>query len=198
MRLSALLPMVVALTLGLLQPVTMASTITAGGIASGKDTLSNADGENALETQDYARAEKVFSSALASGKKDAGDEGYLRMGLGEALLWQGSINDAGKQFDKAKGLLKNADVKMRGRLLDDLAYMYQTQGKMDKAVDAMTDSLSLQQSNASNDPAAYVGAAFHLVNLLDRTGQLDKAEKNRHTSTGCADCKVRRRQLDGR
>ncbi len=175
MRLSALLPMV-ALVLGLLQPLTLASTITAG-TASGTNTISNADGENALETQDYARAEQVFSSALASGKKSAEDEGYLRMGLGEALLWQGSINDAGKQFDKAKSLLKDADVKMRGRLLDDFAYLYQTQGKMDKAVDAVTDSFSLQQSNATNDPAAYVGGAIHLVNLLDRTGQLDKAEK---------------------
>jgi len=176
MRLSALLPML-ALTLGFLQPVTIASTITAGGIASGTNTISNADGENALQTQDYARAQQVFSNALASGKKDASEEGYLRMGLGEALLWQGSIDDAGKQFDKAKSLLKNADITMKARLLDDYAYLYQTQGKMDKAVDAMTDSMTIQQSNASNDPAAYIGAAFHLVNLLDRTGQLNKAEK---------------------
>lgn len=175
MRLSALLPML-ALTFGLLQPVTLATNITAG-TASGTNTISNADGENALQTQDYARAQQVFTTALANNKKSGEDEGYLRLGLGEALLWQGSLAEAGKEFDKAKSLLKNADITLKARLLDDFAYLYQTQGKMDKAVDAMTDCLSIQQSNASNDPAAYIGAAIHLVNLLDRTGQLDQAEK---------------------
>jgi tetratricopeptide (TPR) repeat protein len=175
MRLSALLPMV-ALTFGLLQPVAMAAA-SAGGIESGTNVVSNADGENALECADYPRAQTAFESALASGKSNAETEGYLRLGLGEALLWQGSISDAGKQFDKAKSLLKNADQKMRARLLDDYAYYYQTQGKMDKALDAMTDALALQQANATSEPAVYVAAAMHLVNLLDRNGQLDKAEK---------------------
>ncbi len=175
LRLSILLP-VMALTFGLLQPGAMAAA-TAGGVESGTNVVSNADGENALETGDYPRAQTAFSSALASGKNNTETEGYLRLGLGEALLWQGSIADAGKQFDKAKSLLKNADQRYRARLLDDYAYFYQTQGKMDKALDSMTDALALQQANAKNEPAVYVAAAMHLVNLLDRNGQLDKAEK---------------------
>lgn len=127
LRLSTLLA-VGALTFGLLQPGAMAAA-TAGGVESGTNVVSNADGENALETGDYPRAQTAFSSALASGKNNTETEGYLRLGLGEALLWQGSIADAGKQFDKAKSLLKNADQRYRARLLDDYAYFYQTQGK---------------------------------------------------------------------
>ncbi|MBS2004677.1 MAG: tetratricopeptide repeat protein [Cyanobacteria bacterium SZAS LIN-5] len=175
MRLSALLTMV-ALTFGMLQPAATASA-NAGGVQAATNVVSNADGENALETGDYPRAQKAFSSALATGSSNAETEGYLRLGLGEALLWQGSLSDAGKQFDKAKSLLKNADQKLQARLLDDYAYYYQTQGKMDKALDSMTEALALQQANAANEPAVYVAAAMHLVNLLDRNGQLDKAEK---------------------
>lgn len=168
---------VVALTLCMSQAISQSAAnaaTTAGGVQTGEHGKSP-DGENALETGDYARAQQVFSQALASGKKDSQEEGYLRTGLGEALMWQGSINDAGKEFNKASSLLKNGDLKLRARLLEDLGYYYQTQGKMDKAVDAVTDAVTVAQANAQTDPATYVASAIHLTNLLDRTGQLDKA-----------------------
>jgi Tfp pilus assembly protein PilF len=174
MRLSALVSMV-AITTCLLQPVAIAAS-NVGAVQAASYT-SNADGENALETGDYSRAQQVFSSALANGKSDAITEGYLRLGLGEALMWQGSMNEADKSFKKASSLLKNADVKLKARLLDDLAYLYQIQGKMDNALDALGDALTIRQANAATEPAIYVATAVHMVNLLDRAGQLDKALK---------------------
>ncbi len=175
MRLPALLFMV-ALTTCLWHPVANAASTTAA--VQTTNYAANADGENALVTSDYKRAQKAFTAALASGKKDSATEGYLRIGLGESLLWQGSINDAGKEFNKATSLLKkDGDVKLKARLLDDLAYLYQAQGKMDKAVDSMGDALAIRQTDLSTDPGIYVATAMHMVNLLDRNGELDKAEK---------------------
>lgn len=180
MRLTVVLPMV-ALSFFLVQPNLFAASdlLAASNVAAvqTESYATNPDGENALQTGDYPRAQTVFSAALSAGKNDTNMEGYLRAGLGEALMWQGLLNEAGKEFSKATSLLKNADPKMRARLLDDLAYFNQTQGKMDKALDNTADALAIRQANLTADPAIYVSTAIHMVNLLDRTGQLDKAQK---------------------
>lgn len=179
MRLSVVLPVVALITFWW-QPVALAASNPAANTAAIQTAAytTNADGENALATSDYKRAQSAFSTALAGGKKEATTEAYLRIGLGESLLWQGSINEAGKEFNKAKSLLKkDGDVKLKARLLDDLAYFYQAQGKLSDALDAMGDSLAIRQADLVADPGIYVATAVHMVNLLDRNGQLDKALK---------------------
>jgi hypothetical protein len=140
--------------------------------------LVNADGENALATGDYTRAQSVFSAAIANVGKQPALEGYLRTALGEALLWQGKTSEAAKEFKRASSLVNTAFAAgddQRARLLDDMAWLYQSQNKMSNAVDAANQSLELRRANANVNPFLLMSSLGHVAYLMDLTGKLEQS-----------------------
>ena len=135
------------------------------------------DGDNALNVSDYARAERYFASALQGNISRKEQEGYLRTGYGEALLWLDKVSEASAQFKKARGILlggKSDNKQLQVRLLDDLAWLAESQSKLDQALQYAQDSLSVAKSSGAS-PLALVYALIHVAYLQDQNSQLEKA-----------------------
>jgi tetratricopeptide (TPR) repeat protein len=155
---------------------TALNNITAPSSAA-QNNMQATEGDNALNVSDYARAERYFSSALQGSVSNKEQESYLRTGYGEALLWLDKVSEAAGQFRKARQVLlggKNDNKQLQVRLLDDLAWLAESQSKPDQALQYAEDSLSLAKSSGSS-PLALVYALIHVAYLQDQNSQLEKA-----------------------
>ncbi|HEY9760244.1 MAG TPA: tetratricopeptide repeat protein [Oculatellaceae cyanobacterium] len=135
------------------------------------------EGDNALNVSDYARAENYFANALKGTISSKDAEGYLRTGYGEALLWLDKVSEAATQFKKARQILlsgKNTDKARQVRLLDDLAWLAEVQGKQDLALQYAEESLNLAKSSGASS-LALVCALIHVGYLQAQNSQLEKA-----------------------
>lgn len=136
------------------------------------------EGDNALNVADYPRAEKYFAAALSA--KGAANEGYLRTGYGEALLWQDKVSEAAVQFKKARSLLFGKDggagnSSARVRLLDDMAWMAQSQNRPDQALQSALESLQACKSDPQIPALTLVSTLVHVAALYDVNSQLEKS-----------------------
>jgi tetratricopeptide (TPR) repeat protein len=141
------------------------------------ETPTNQDGERLLHIGDYVRAEQSFRTALANAAKNSAAEMYAHLGLGEALLWQGQIADAGKEFKRAESLERKASAgpSLSSRLQDDYSWFYQAKDDLPKALEAAKSALAQRQAEG---PAASFATTFSLIHtayIADLMGQLSDA-----------------------
>ncbi len=136
------------------------------------------EGDNALNVGDYARAERYFASALGQSGLSKEQEGYLRTGYGEALLWLDRVSEAAAQFKKARNLIMDkggGDAARQVRLLDDQAWLAQAQNKLDVALQYAEDARRLGKSASGISPIALVSCMMHVAYLQDQNQQLEAA-----------------------
>jgi tetratricopeptide (TPR) repeat protein len=138
----------------------------------------NVDGENAINRGDYASAQSIFTAALNSASKKSASEAYLRCGLGEALLGQGDFTGSAKELKKALAIANSVTVggdDLKARVLDDLSWIWQSQNKLDKAIEACQQSLDIRRANAAKAPEALFESLMHTGYLCDETLHYDQA-----------------------
>lgn len=147
--------------------VAIAGTIAIAQSSPGANQVVVDDGEQAINMGDYPRAETLFLSSL----KTANDTNRptLEVGLGEAILWQGRISDAAKQFKKAQSVVKDNGM-LQARLADDLGYLYQAQGKLDDAIESTKEAVAILKRLNSSNTFPLVFTMYHYANLLALQG----------------------------
>lgn len=142
--------------------------LSASSIAPSASFVEDRDGESALDLEDYSRAENIFRSRLNGKNISASEEGYLRTGLAESLLWQGRFSECSKEFKKAYSLINKTEPAasdLRARILDDMGWLAEWQGDRAGAIDYCKKALGALQGVLGPEPA-------HLSGLLDHLGYL--------------------------
>jgi|AGTN01.1.fsa_nt_gi hypothetical protein len=125
------------------------------------------DGEQAINMGDYPRAETLFLSALKTANET--NRPTFEVGLGEAILWQGRISDAAKQFKRAQSAVKDNGM-LQARLSDDLGYLYQAQGKLDDAIESTKEAVAILKRVNSSNTFPLVFTMYHLAGVTSLKG----------------------------
>lgn len=125
------------------------------------------DGEQAINMGDYPRAETLFLSALKTANET--NRPTFEVGLGEAILWQGRISEAAKQFKRAQSVVKDNGM-LQARLSDDLGYLYQAQGKLDDAIESTKEAVAILKKVNSSNTFPLVFTMYHLAGLFSVQG----------------------------
>ncbi len=132
----------------------------------------NSDGENALDLEDYKRAESIYRGQL-SNKDGGAQEGYNRTCLGESLLWQGRFSEAGKELKKAFSLIDKSQPAisdLRARVLDDQAWLAESKQDNSSAIANCRAGLAALKG-VPNVPTEHIcGLLEHLGSLLKDAG----------------------------
>jgi len=137
------------------------------------------DGENALDLEDYARAEATYRSDL-SKKLGAAQEGYIRTGLGESLLWQGRFNEAGKELKRAYSLVDKTQPQasdLRARVLDAQSWLDETRKDRSSAIANCKAALDCLNNVKDADPPHRSAVLEHLGYLMRESGQYLEAAR---------------------
>lgn len=135
------------------------------------------EGERALDLGEYARAETLFLNQIKNAGKNDGNRGYLQLGLSEALLNQGRINEAAKEYKKAQSLLADQSKpdELTARLYDGMSWLYHAQGKLDDAVDYAQKAMSTRNSLSNPSTFMMVNTLTHLGAIMEAKGNLSQA-----------------------
>ncbi|MGH9550255.1 MAG: tetratricopeptide repeat protein, partial [Terriglobales bacterium] len=107
-----------------------------------------------------------------ASKPSGAEEGYLRTGLGEALLNQGRFSEAAKELKRAYSIIDKtqpATSDLRARVLDDMAWISQTQNDRSSAIAYCKQALAALQGVPNADPA-------HLLEMYEHLGSLTREE----------------------
>ncbi len=156
-------PAVLSLYLAFCCPAGAKQPVISAAVSS--DTIQS--GEQALKVGDYKSAVSIFTQAVNQAGK-GGDTAAALTGLGEAYLGQGMFTQALAPLNKALWLTQKnpgQDAQL-GRILDDMSWVYQAGGKMDKASDACRQALFIRQkfpgvdSDDLGDTAEHMGFIF--------------------------------------
>jgi len=127
------------------------------------------NGENALDMEEYSRAETLFKANL-SKKAGGAEDGYYHAGLGESLLWQGRVSEAAKEFKQAYKIVEKTEPAasdLRARVLDDLGWLSEAQNDPAGAMANAKLALAALKPVANADPS-------HLSYILEHLGYLKR------------------------
>jgi hypothetical protein len=129
-------------------------------------SYSNA-GFEAIAVGNYKHAEALFNEGLKQKGYDAKGQAVLLTGLGEALLWQDNVSKAASALNKAYSIgqrqfgEESADI---AETLEALSWLYQAQGKVDKAEDASEQAVAIRKK--------ILPGSYKLAESLEHRGQL--------------------------
>ncbi len=149
--------------------------------------------ENALDTGDYAGAQKLLTGRLNSfsGAKGSIGDVYLRVALIEALTWQGQLSAAAAELKKVSRALDNLapepaaaltddDVKeLKARALDDQGWLSEALGRLDEAKVNLSKAIALLEQLHAVDRQTWrlVSCTSHLAGLNAADGDYVGAQK---------------------
>lgn len=127
-------------------------------------------GDTALDVGNYQGAQNTFNLALRTmTPPDKESETEMKAGLCEALMWQGLIDQAAQELNKALSLSKGlaANSAARGRVLDDMAWLSQAQGNSARAETYCRQALEQRQLALGQNSPAVAESLEHLGSILD-------------------------------
>jgi tetratricopeptide (TPR) repeat protein len=135
------------------------------------------EAERALDLGQFKRAESIFTIALKQSSKSASDRPYLQMGLAEALLNQGKLLEAAREYKKARGLVEgaNATDELKARLYDGLSWLAQMQGQLSEAQTLGKTALAIRKASTTASPSMFVQTLMHMGYILELKGQLEQS-----------------------
>lgn len=137
-------------------------------------------GTESLSIGDYVSAERELKSALASLQhNDAFKKNVpaVQNKYAESLLWQGKFSDAAKEIKKAISIANSTSGPLSydyARALELQSWLLQAQGKNDKSVETMRDSLNVYQAKNTDTPELS-DALEHMGVLKETLGMYDQA-----------------------
>lgn len=136
------------------------------------------DGESALDLEDYTRAESIYRNRLSAKPKGL-QEAYLRIGLGESLLWLGRFSEASKELKRAYSLMNKDKTsgELQPRVLDDLSWLSEAQSDKDGAISYGKEALTAMQALPNPDPVHTCEILDHLGVLTTEKGLYQEAAK---------------------
>ncbi len=147
-------------------------------------TSFDADGDNALNVSDYARAQELFSNRLKNlgAAKGTFTEVGLRTGLFESLVWQGKLSEAAAELKRIHKVLdpltRSAQASeaeqvnlLNARVLDAQSWLEEGSGQRDKAIETLMQAISLLKQEGIKETETWrlVTCMGHLASL--RAGQ---------------------------
>jgi len=185
-------PQAVHLDLPAVNATAFTAAATAGDTKFKAPAYQDSGIENALDTGDYARAQKLINSRILnfSGVKNSLSEAYLHTTLMEALIWQSQLSEASSELKKVRKILDSLtaagpdytldDIReLKGRSFDDQAWLLEGQGNKDQAQESLSSAISLLKELHAVDRQTWrlVACLSHSAALKAAAGDLEGARK---------------------